>query len=110
MVLIAAAVCSKTGKAIISRQFVELTKSRFSSSYFSHPGHNSCLPPFQHCHPRIEGLVAAFPKLMTAGKQHTFVETDSVRYVYQPLDSLFMLLITTKVTEEGGGRWLREED
>jgi len=74
MVLIAAAVCSKTGKAIISRQFVELTKSR------------------------IEGLVAAFPKLMTGGKQHTFVETDSVRYVYQPLDSLYMLLITTKTS------------
>jgi len=74
MVLIAAAVCSKTGKAIISRQFVELTKSR------------------------IEGLVAAFPKLMTSGKQHTFVETDSVRYVYQPLDSLYMLLITTKTS------------
>lgn len=74
MVLIAAAVCSKTGKAIISRQFVELTKSR------------------------IEGLVAAFPKLMTAGKQHTFVETDSVRYVYQPMDTLYMLLITTKAS------------
>ena len=74
MVLIAAAVCSKSGKAIISRQFVELTKSR------------------------IEGLVAAFPKLMTAGKQHPFVETESVRYVYQPLDSLYMLLITTKAS------------
>jgi hypothetical protein len=44
MVLIAAAVCSKTGKAVISRQFVEMTKSR------------------------IEGLLAAFPKLMTTGK------------------------------------------
>jgi hypothetical protein len=43
MVLIAAAVCSKTGKAVISRQFVEMTKSR------------------------IEGLLAAFPKLMTTG-------------------------------------------
>lgn len=66
--------CSKTGKAIISRQFVEMTRSR------------------------IEGLLAAFPKLMGSGKQHTFVETESVRYVYQPLEKLFMLLITTKAS------------
>uniref|UniRef100_A0ABI8ACC1 Coatomer subunit delta n=1 Tax=Felis catus TaxID=9685 RepID=A0ABI8ACC1_FELCA len=55
MVLLAAAVCTKAGKAIVSRQFVEMTRTR------------------------IEGLLAAFPKLMNTGKQHTFVETESMR-------------------------------
>lgn len=45
---------------------------------------------------RIEGLLAAFPKLVGSGKQHTYVETENVRYVYQPLEGLFLLLVTNK--------------
>ena len=47
---------------------------------------------------RVEGLLAAFPKLVGSGKQHTYVETENVRYVYQPLEcgTMYLLLVTTK--------------
>ncbi|KAL0672242.1 hypothetical protein Bca4012_000222 [Brassica carinata] len=44
----------------------------------------------------IEGLLAAFPKLVGLEKQHTYFETETVRYVYQPIEALFLLLVTTK--------------
>ena len=75
MVVLSTSICTNTGKAIVSRQYVEMTRMR------------------------IEGLIAAFPKLVSHSKQHTFVETDTVRYVYQPLENnLYLMLITTKTS------------
>lgn len=45
---------------------------------------------------RIEALLASFPKFADSGTQHTTVEQDNVRFVYQPLDELYMVLITNK--------------
>jgi hypothetical protein len=60
--------------ALISRQFVEVSRSR------------------------IEGLLAAFPRLVGTGKEHTFVEGESVRYLYQPLEDIFVVVITNKAS------------
>ncbi|KAI9254223.1 Longin-like domain-containing protein [Sporodiniella umbellata] len=45
---------------------------------------------------RIEGLLASFPKLTSTGQQHTIAENGHVRFVYQPLDELFIVLITNR--------------
>ncbi|KAI9827715.1 MAG: hypothetical protein M1832_004204 [Thelocarpon impressellum] len=72
MVVLAASICTRGGKAVLSRQFREIARSR------------------------VEALLASFPKLADTGTQHTTVEQDNVRYVYQPLDELYMVLITNK--------------
>lgn len=77
MVVLSASILTQNGtKPIVSRQFVEMSRMR------------------------VEGLLAAFPKLISSHtRQHTFVETDTVRYIYQPLENgMFLLLITTKTS------------
>ena len=60
--------------AVLSRQFHPMTRTR------------------------IESLLASFPKLIPANSQHTSVETAEVRYVYQPLEDLYILLITNNAS------------
>ncbi|KAJ2503273.1 coatomer subunit delta, partial [Coemansia sp. RSA 2052] len=46
---------------------------------------------------RIEGLLASFPKLMVPGQQHTTIETETIRYVYQPIgEEMYAVLITSR--------------
>jgi len=60
--------------AVISRQFRDMTRAR------------------------IESLLGSFPKVIPTNTQHTSVETADVRYVYQPLEDLYMVLITNKAS------------
>lgn len=76
-----------------------LDKSIFNIFFFRFPFFSIVLVSRQYVDMsriRIEGLLAAFPKLVGMGKQHTYIETENVRYVYQPIEVLFLLLVTTK--------------
>ncbi|KAH3763953.1 coatomer subunit delta [Pelomyxa schiedti] len=78
MVVLAAAVCTKSGRVLFSRQYVEMTRAG------------------------ISGLLAAFTKRCTdtsdPDRQHTYIETENVRYLYQPMEELVMVIVTSKMS------------
>ena len=63
MVVLAAGIVSSKA-TLFSRQFVDMPRMR------------------------VEGLFNSFPKLVDKTTQHTFVDTESVRYLYQPKGAL----------------------
>jgi hypothetical protein len=72
MVVISAALISKDGRILLARQFIEVSRHQ------------------------IEGMLSNFTKLIGSEMQHTFVENEAVRYVYQPLESIYLVLVTSK--------------
>lgn len=82
MVVLSASVVSRSaggsGRVLVSRQYVEMKRVR------------------------IEGLLVAFCKLLEPHKQHqsqhTYIETSSLRYVYQPLDDYLYVVLMTNLS------------
>eukprot|EP00397_Hematodinium_sp_SG-2012_P016405 GEMP01016736.1.p1 GENE.GEMP01016736.1~~GEMP01016736.1.p1 ORF type:complete len:540 (+),score=129.09 GEMP01016736.1:179-1798(+) len=73
MVLLSVAIVSRN-KTLLARQFVDMSRIR------------------------IEGILSTFPKLLDSGKDHTFIETETVRYVYQPVEQLYLVVVTNKTS------------
>lgn len=73
MVVLAASICTHGGKALLARLFRDLSKDR------------------------ITALLANFPSLLSfSGSHNTSVEDGAVRYVYQPLEEFYVVLLTNK--------------
>lgn len=73
MVVLAASIVTRSGKLILSRQFQPLTQSR------------------------VMELITNFTTLLgESTSQHTTIEDENVRFVYQPLEELYLVLITNK--------------
>jgi hypothetical protein len=69
--ILSVAITSKSGRALVARQFSYLTRTQ------------------------IEGHLGAFPKLLSRTDQ-SYIDAENIRYVYQDLGDLYFILITSK--------------
>lgn len=70
--ILSTGIVDKDGAIYVARQYCEMTRAR------------------------VEALYIAFSRLITKGKQHTIVETNEVRYIYQPINDFYCVLVTDK--------------
>ncbi len=74
MVIYSACICTKTGKILLARQFVPISKIK------------------------IEEHISSLPKHLAGGQQHTQIEVDNLRYLYIPVQDLMLVLISNKAS------------
>ncbi len=72
MVILSVGVCNKNGQLSVSRQFEGLTKSM------------------------VEDIYRSFPKLIKPNQQHTYVQSDKYTFLYIPIDSLYLVMVSSK--------------
>lgn len=68
--ILAASVCTRAGKVLLSRQFQAMNAEK------------------------VQTILSRLPRLATAGSQHTVAEAEGVRYVYEPVEELYLVLLT----------------
>lgn len=47
---------------------------------------------------RLENLISAFPRLLESEQQHTFIEKDSLRYLYQSIEENYVVVLTNRLS------------
>lgn len=72
MVVISVSLITKQGKILLARQFLEISRSN------------------------LEGLLNSFTKQVDSDRQHTYIDQENSRFVFQPLENLYLVLITSK--------------
>ena len=72
MVALSISVCTKTAKIIFSRQFVKMTRME------------------------IEEHIVHFTRNIETCKENSTLESDKTRYIFIPIDNLYLILITDK--------------
>lgn len=72
--VVSISICTRLGNPIICRNYLGISQSR------------------------LESLLSSFPRSLSPGQQHSFVETREARFVFQPLEQFFLVLITSKAS------------
>lgn len=70
--ILSSGIVDKDGAIYVARQYCEMSRAK------------------------VEAMYIAFSRLITKGKQHTIFETNEVRYIYQPINDFYCVLITDR--------------
>ena len=72
MVVISVSLVTKQGKILLARQFMEITKAS------------------------LEGFLSSFVKQVDSSRQHNYIDQETCRFIFQPIESVYLVLITSK--------------
>lgn len=99
MVILSAAIMTKGGKTLLARQYQEISRVRIEGLLNAFPklikSSQSGVSSGLHSSRHVQGQ-SSLSSSVTAHEDKTFVETDSIRYLYQPMEQLYLLIITTR--------------